>query len=74
MGSCHKSLWCVYHRDHGHEIDMCLSIKFLVEKLIMDGHFRRYVKEVDHKDELGQVTDGITVVVPTKQALKSYHS
>ena len=53
---------------------MCLSIKFLVEKLIMDGHFMRYVKEVDHKEELGQVADGITVVVPTKEALKSCHS
>ena len=33
-----KSLWCDYHRDHGHETDKCRSLKFLVEMLIKEGH------------------------------------
>ena len=39
---------------------MCQSLKFLVEKLIKDGHLRRYVKDVDHKEESEQVVDRIT--------------
>ena len=46
-----RSLRCGYHRDHGHETDKCRSLKFLVEKLIKAGHLRRYVKEVDHREE-----------------------
>ena len=40
-----------YHRDHRHETDRCRSLKFLMEKLIKAGHLRRYVKEVNHKEE-----------------------
>ena len=56
-----KSLQCGYHRDHGHKTDRCRSLKFLVEKLIKAGHLRRYVKEVDHREESGQATDRITI-------------
>ena len=28
------SLRCDYHRDHGHEINRCLTLTFMVEKLI----------------------------------------
>ena len=56
-----KSLQCDYHRDHGHEIDWCRSLKFLVEKLIKTGHLRRYVKEGDNGEESGQAVDRITV-------------
>ena len=42
-----KSLWCDYHRDHGHETDWCQSLKFLIEKLIKAGHLKRYPGEVD---------------------------
>ena len=31
-----------------------------MEKLIKDGHLRRYVKEVDHKEESRQVADRVT--------------
>ena len=61
-----KSLWCDYHRDHGHETDRCRSLKFLVEKLIKAGHIKRYIKEIDHGVESGQSADRITAsaIVP----------
>ena len=40
-----RSLRCDYHRDHGHETNLCQSLKFLVEMLIRDGHLRRYIRE-----------------------------
>ena len=55
-----KSLRCGYHRDHRHETDKCRSLKFLVEMLIKTGHLRRYVKEVDHKEESGQAANRVT--------------
>ena len=63
-----KSLRCGYHRDHGHETDRCRSLKFLVEKLIKAGHLRRYVKEVDHKEESRQAEDQVTAgaAIPTE--------
>ena len=53
-------LGCDYHRDHGHETDRCRSLKFLVEKLIKEGHLRRYLREVDQGVESGQPTGRIT--------------
>ena len=55
-----KSLWCDYHRDHGHKTDRCRSLKFLVEKLIKERHLRRYLREVDQGVESGQPTGRIT--------------
>ena len=60
-----KSLLCDYHRDHGHETDRCRSLKFMVEKLIKEGHLRRYVKELDYEVESGQATNIITASVTT---------
>ena len=50
---------------------MCQSLKFLVEKLIKDGHLGRYVKEVDHKEESGKAVDRITAraAIPSKSRL-----
>ena len=56
-----KSLRCDYHKDHGHEIDSCSSLKFLVEKLIKMGHLRRYIREPDHEVESGQAADRFIV-------------
>ena len=43
-----KSLRCDYHRDHGHETNLCQSLKCLIEKLIRAGHLRRYLREPTH--------------------------
>ena len=40
-----RSLRCEYHRDHGHETNHCQSLKFMIEKLILAGHLRRYLRE-----------------------------
>ena len=56
-----RSLRCDYHRDHGHEIDRCQSLNFLMEKLIKATHLRRYIKEIDQGPELRQDADRITV-------------
>ena len=55
-----KSLRCDYHRDHGHETDICQSLKFLVENLIKAGHLIRYIKELYHRVESGHAADRIT--------------
>ena len=63
-----KSLKCDYHRDHGHETYECRSLNVFVEKLIKAGHLRRYVKESDHREELGQAEDRVTAgaAIPTE--------
>ena len=48
-----KSLRCDYHRDHGHKIDRCRSLKFLVENLIKARHVLRYLRDVEQGVELG---------------------
>ena len=40
-----RSLRSDYHRDHDHETNRCRDLKFLVERLIWAGHFRRYIRE-----------------------------
>ena len=60
-----RSLRCDYHRDHGHEIDKCRSIKFLVEKLVKARQLMRYIKEADHREELGLVVDRIAAGAAT---------
>ena len=59
---------CDYHRDHGHETNRCRSLKFLEEKLIMAGHLRRYLREVDQGVESRQPTGRIiaSLVAPPK--------
>ena len=56
-----KSLWCDYHRDHGHETDRGRSLKFLVEKMIKAGHLGRYVREIDQGPERRQDANIITI-------------
>ena len=68
-----RSLWCDYHRDHGHETDRCRSLKFLVEKLIKVGHLWRYVKEGDHREELGKAVDRITTGAPIPTQFETSH-
>ena len=48
-----------YHRDHGHEADLCRSLKFLVEKLIKAGHLRRYLRDAEQGVKSGQPTDRV---------------
>ena len=54
---------CDYHRDHGHEIDRCRSVKFMVENLVKVGLLRRYIREIDHRVESEQAADRVTVVM-----------
>ena len=69
------SLWCDYHRDHGHETNKCRSLKFLVERLIRAGHLRRYIREVDSEEEpaptAGRITIGV-VALPEPRPIINY--
>ena len=40
-----RSLRCDYHKDHGHETNQCQSLRFLIERLILAGHLRRFLRE-----------------------------
>ena len=56
-----RSLRCEYHRDHGHETNHCQSLKFLVEKLILAGHLRRYIREPTHEVAVTPIADRVVV-------------
>ena len=43
-----RSLRCNYHRDHGHETNHYQSLKFLVEKPILAGHLKQYLRKPTH--------------------------
>ena len=38
-----QSKRCVYHKDHGHNIEQCRSLHYLVERLIRVEHLKQYV-------------------------------
>ena len=38
-----KSRKCIYHKDHGHTMEQCRSLHYLVERLIRAGHLKQYV-------------------------------
>ena len=52
-----RSLTCDYHRDHDHETSRCQSLKFLLEKLILVGHHRRYIRELTQETETAPAAD-----------------
>nr|CAN61770.1 hypothetical protein VITISV_041898 [Vitis vinifera] len=35
---------CVFHKEHGHTIETCRSLQYLVEKLIKAGHLKQYLR------------------------------
>ena len=43
----------------------------MVEKLIKAGHLKRYIKEIDHGVESGQVAGKVTVVVAAPSEYRS---
>ena len=58
-----KSLRCYYHKDHGHETNHYLSLKFLVEKLIRAGHHRRYLREPTPGAATATTVGGVVVEI-----------
>jgi hypothetical protein len=35
--------YCEYHRDHGHDMEDCISLKIEIERLIRNGKLARFV-------------------------------
>ena len=56
-----RSLRCDYHRDHGHETNHCQSLKFLMEKLILAEHLRRYIREPTRRVATAPTADRVVV-------------
>ena len=52
-----RSLRCNYHRDHDHETNHCQGLKFLVERLILTGNLRRFIREPARGAETAPVAD-----------------
>ena len=61
-----RSLRYDYHRDHDHETNHCQSLKFLIEKLIRDGHLRRYIQEPSNGVATAPIAD--KAIVDTEHA------
>ncbi|KAF3597658.1 hypothetical protein DY000_02021840 [Brassica cretica] len=61
-----SSLWCDFHRDHGHKTEDCVALKIEVNKLLKKGHFREFLSE-KAKSHLSKATMG----KPTEDALVS---
>ena len=65
---------CDFHKDHGHETNRCRSLKFLVERLIKARHHRRYIREVDRKEEyapaIGRITTSAVAPLESRLAIK----
>ena len=40
-----KSLRCDYHRDQGYEINQCQGLKFMIKRLIREGHLISFIRE-----------------------------
>ena len=45
---------CSFHKDHGHTIEQCKSLHYLVQKLIRVGHLKQYVCIVGKQRETAQ--------------------
>ena len=56
-------LRCDYHRDHGHKTNRCLSLKFMVEKLIKAVNLRRYIRETVRVAKVAPAVERITIGV-----------
>ena len=47
-----RSRKCVYHKDHGHTMEQCRSLYYLVERLIKAGHLKQYVRTSEGQREM----------------------
>lgn len=49
MGGNHSArnskLHCSYHKDHGHRIENCKTLKQFLEGLVTKGHLAEYIKK-----------------------------
>ncbi|XP_048598067.1 uncharacterized protein LOC125578954 [Brassica napus] len=50
-------LWCDFHRDHGHKIEDCITLRIKVNELLQKGHLREFLSE-KAKAHLGKETAG----------------
>lgn len=55
-----KSLWCEFHRDHGHLTEKCFALKDEIERMLKAGKLRKYV------DKRGQGADPSHLKKPKK--------
>lgn len=46
-----RKRWCSYHKEHGHTIEQCKNLHYLVEELIKVKHFNQYVHTPGGRDE-----------------------
>ena len=57
-----RSQKCVYHKGHGHTMEQCRSLYYLVERLIRAGHLKQYVRTSEGQREM---TRDLATQVPT---------
>ena len=53
---------CAYHKEHGHTTKQCMSLHYLVEKLVKAGHLKQYIRSEGKGKETSQ---GPVVTTPT---------
>ncbi|KAF3514253.1 hypothetical protein F2Q69_00005851 [Brassica cretica] len=52
-----SSLWCDFHRDHGHKTEDCFALKIEVNEFLKKGHLREFLSE-KAKSHLSKETTG----------------
>ena len=73
MASEDESVWCDFHRDHGHKTEDCIALKIKVNELLKKGHLREFLSEKakNHlsKKTMGKPTEA-TPFLPPRQDRK----
>ncbi|XP_034701087.1 uncharacterized protein LOC117926120 [Vitis riparia] len=56
---------CAYHKEHGHTIETCRSLHYLVEKLIRAGHLKQYLRSDARARDISRNHNSGTSRIPT---------
>ena len=55
---------CAYHKEHGHTIEQCRSLHYLVKRLIKAGHLKQYIRSEARGGETSQSRTSETARAP----------
>ncbi|KAL6319819.1 hypothetical protein AAG906_036882 [Vitis piasezkii] len=64
---------CAYHKEHGHTMEQCRSLHYLVERLIKVGHLKQYVRSKARVGDTSRIHDfGTSKALVAPRAVINY--